>query len=460
VYLDTSWDRFDPLKHYSAVLPLQGRVVLDSDAFEQAAIIRYYLRAAIADIVGPATAANVGFQITWAQEGSTSDLAVAPGRIYVGGILAEAAPGVTYLTQPDGHLDPSVTADQLPANGSYVVYLRVWERSVTAIQDPDIREVALGIHGPDTAGRAQVVWQVVYWNAEKGDPQSALQEWQQWQEGLAASVGTLKARAKQPADAETDICSVSPQAQYRGLENQNYRLEIFRGGVAQASGTQAGTGQTAVQPAQYVWSRDAGSTAYPIESLAGAEVTVSTLGRDLVSSLEIEDWVEIADDASASRVADERPPAYSRTLFQVTEIDAVNRVVTLNADPTASIGTTGTDPTLHPLLRRWDSAGMTAVTEGQWLDVESGVQVLFAGLQQGVAQEGGSARYRPGDYWLIPARTVLADVIWPQDNSGPQALPPLGVTYHYAPLAFVPEGGAPHDLRSTFRSIAAPPTFA
>jgi hypothetical protein len=491
VYLDTSWDRFNPAKHYSAVLPLQGRVVLDSDAFEQAAISRYYLRAAMADIVGPAAAASGGFQISWAQEGSTSDLAVAPGRIYVGGILAEAAQGVTYLTQPDGYLDPSVPADRLPAAGPYVVYLRVWERSVTAIQDQDIREVALGIHGPDTAGRAQVVWQVVYWQPSDSegqggdDPQGALQGWQRWQAGLGASAGTLKARAKQPADAETDICSVSPQAQYRGRENQNYRVEIFRAGTAQPGTVQSGTvqsgtvqsgtvqsgtvqsgtvqsggSQPADQVAQYVWSRDAGSTAFPVESLAGSEVTVSTLGRDLVSSLEIEDWVEIADDASASRVADERPPAHPRTLFQVTAIDAVNRVVTLSADPTASIGTTGTDPTLHPLLRRWDSAGMTAVTEGQWLNLESGVQVLFAGLKPDVPQDEGPASYRSGDYWLIPARTVLADVIWSQDDSGPRALPPLGVAYHYAPLAFVPDSGAPRDLRSTFNPIALPPTFA
>ena len=461
MYLDISWDRFDPAKHYSAVLPLQGRVVLDSDAFEQTAIIRYYLRAAIADIVGPAAAADGGFQISWLQDGGTTDLAVAPGRIYVGGILAEAAPGVTYLTQPDGYLDPSVSADQLPDNGPYVVYLRVFERSVTAIQDPNIREVALGIHGPDTAGRAQVVWQVAYWqpdSEEKGgnDPQGALREWQQWQAELAASAGTLQARARQPADAETDICSVSPQAQYRGRENQNYLLEIFRGGTAQPSGTQA-----AGQVAQYVWSRDAGSTEFAIQALAGAEVTVSTLGRNLVSSLEIEDYVEIADDASASRVADDRPPAYPRTLFQVTAINAVNRIVTLSADPTATIGTTGTNPTLHPLLRRWDSAGMTPVTEGTWLDLESGVQVLFAGLRQtSSAQGGGSVTYRAGDNWLVPARTVLANVVWPQDSSGPQALPPLGVAYHYAPLAFVPDGGGvPRDLRSTFTPIAAGPTF-
>jgi hypothetical protein len=170
---------------------------------------------------------------------------------------------------------------------------------------------------------------------------------------------------------------------------------------------------------------------FAIESLAGAEVTVASLGRDVPSGLEIGDWVEITDDASASRVADERPAGQPRALFQVTAIDTLDLIVTLNADPSAQIGTTGTDPALHPLLRRWDSDGMAAVTETTWQNLEDGVQVKFPGVQ------GGTARYRTGDYWLIPARTVLADVIWPQDSAGPKALPPSGVAYHYAPLAFV-----------------------
>ena len=42
--------------------------------------------------------------------------------------------------------------------GNYAVYLDVWERHVTYLDDDRIREVALG--GPDTATRAKVVWQV------------------------------------------------------------------------------------------------------------------------------------------------------------------------------------------------------------------------------------------------------------------------------------------------------------
>ena len=40
----------------------------------------------------------------------------------------------------------------------YVVYLDVWERHITALEDDSIREKALG--RPDTATRTQVIWQV------------------------------------------------------------------------------------------------------------------------------------------------------------------------------------------------------------------------------------------------------------------------------------------------------------
>jgi hypothetical protein len=472
MYLDTSRDRFDPAKHYSAVLLQQGRVILDSDVAEQAAIWAYQVRTALADIIGPAgaPAGDPGFRITAPPAGYPPDITLSSGRAYVDGILIEAAAGpkaVTYLTQPDGYLDPE--QDGLPA-GDYVVYVRVWERSVTALQDPDIREVALGIHGPDTTGRAQVVWQVATWPvSDPGNWDAALKAWEANDKGAAANVwnlweadalnggvrggilgnlqprGRLIASASQPADAATDVCCVSPRAQYRGRENQHYRVEIFStGSAAPPAGTSpAGpAGGTAQQGpfATYAWSRNNGAEVFGIESMAGAVVTVTSLGRDIPALLEIGDWVEIADDASASRVADE-VQSRDRAVFQVKEMDALNLRVTLDRDPSTDIGTTGANPAWHPLLRRWDGVGAGGaagkgipVTEGSWLSLEDGVQVWF----QGTGDPAAPARYRNGDYWLIPARTVLGDVIWPRDSAGQlAALPPAGVTYHYAPLAFI-----------------------
>lgn len=451
MYLDLSRVRFDAAKHYSAVLLQQGRVILDSDLTEQNAILQHYLRTVVADLIGPAAspAGAPGFALS--PNGTTGDLAVSAGRMYVDGILAETGPdGTTYLTQPDGYLDPD--QDALPSAGPYVVYLRVWERSVTFCQDPDIREVALGIHGPDTTGRLQVVWQIAYWPVTdaKATQDGAMADWEQWITTLYQPAGPLRARATQPEDSATDICSVSPQAQYRGRENQNYRVEIFRSGAAAPPAASRGTAKSSGPTATYVWSREMGSVVFAIQDLAGAEVTLASLGRDLPSGLELGDWVEVVDDASASRIADDKAPGPTRALFQVMAIDAVNCVVTLDRDPaSAGIGATGTSPALHPLLRRWDAA-LADVTEGGWLDLEAGVQIQFPGVT------GKSpAQYRSGDYWLIPARTVLGDVIWPQDDTGPQALPPAGIIYHYAPLAYVAPGTTePTVVRKTFDPAA------
>ena len=76
--------------------------------------------------------------------------------------------------------------------------------------------------------------------------------------------------------------------------------------------------------------------------------------------------------------------------------------------------------------------GTITITEGQgqagWIALEHGVEVQFS----------PGATYRPGDYWLIPAR--IGDqgrLLWPGDRDGSRALPPLGSNHGYAPLATV-----------------------
>src|ERR1700730_17119646 len=179
---DYSRDTFDPIKHFSRVLMQQGRVQLDADWNEQASIFLHYLRTLAVDLIGlhGGPADNLGFEITpqnQTEPPKIRDLTVGPGRYYVDGILCEkeeadpntlkikviegekrSKPSGGYFNQPDYPLDPEKnSADRLP-DGALFVYLDVWERDITYIEDDSIREVALG--GPDTAGRAKTVWQV------------------------------------------------------------------------------------------------------------------------------------------------------------------------------------------------------------------------------------------------------------------------------------------------------------
>ena len=157
---DFTRDTFDPRNNYTSVLMQQGRVQVDADWNEQAAIARHQLRTFIADIVGPHGGPRAdgdgGFKIAVTADG---ELVVGPGRYYVGGLMCENDAAVNYTTQPGYPFDGEPTPDQLHAPGEFLLYLDVWERHVSSFERPD-REVALD--GPDTATRAQLVWQVWY----------------------------------------------------------------------------------------------------------------------------------------------------------------------------------------------------------------------------------------------------------------------------------------------------------
>jgi hypothetical protein len=89
--------------------------------------------------------------------------------------LVAAAPALTppvvlqlvrsYVDQPDLPL-PEFTTAATPTtpsmltldDGTYLAYIDVWSRGITAVEAPGIVEPALG--GPDTATRARTVWQV------------------------------------------------------------------------------------------------------------------------------------------------------------------------------------------------------------------------------------------------------------------------------------------------------------
>src|SRR6266571_3166052 len=151
---------FDPTKHYSRVLMQQGRVQLDADWNEQAAILLHYLQALTADLIGPFGGPDsdmLGFALFNALP--NTDFMIGGGRYYVDGLLCESEGDVSYFKQRDYQDDyfSSSRRTKLPG-GRYLAYLDVWEHHVTPLEDGHMREVALG--GPDTATRARVVRQV------------------------------------------------------------------------------------------------------------------------------------------------------------------------------------------------------------------------------------------------------------------------------------------------------------
>jgi uncharacterized protein DUF6519/type VI secretion system (T6SS) baseplate-like injector VgrG len=408
---DFSRDTFDPLKHFSRVLLQQGRVAVDADWNEQADITAHRAETEARDVIGLSGAPkhNSGFKIS---NGSAGDFTIGAGRFYVDGILCQNDQEVAFTDQSDL---PGTTS--IKDSGSYLVYLDVWQRHLTALDDAEIREVSLG--GPDTATRAKIVWQVkILRLGDVGTAVTCTDNLASWNELITPSTGRLSARAR--PDGESDRRSIeSPGAGFTGLENQLYRVEIHAAG-------ELGGSRSAPT---FKWSRDNGSIVAAIQSIGNGKIKLATECRDTALELGPGQWIEITDDRHDLL-------AFPGTLARIRKVeDLLLTVDTGNVIPPGALS--DVDLALHAKVRRWDSPGLTDVSvpagNNHFLPLEDGVEVKF---------ENGT--YRTGDYWMIPARTVTGKVEWPQDT----ALPPKpvlrlphGIVHHFCRLAIIEVSG-------------------
>ncbi len=454
---DFTRQTFNPEKHYSGVRMQQGRVQLDADWNEQVDITAHRDRVTTGDVVGASgvpvlpDGSSSGFKIVLPGISETTEsFTIREGHIYVDGILCEndSSSGYDFSSQP--HYTPP----EAPEEGLNVVYLDVWERTVTAAEDASIREVALG--GPDTAARTQTVWQVKLLPISPTNATGAIcsTTFPEWDSLVAASTGALKARTATLAEGEsTDPCIVPASAGYRGLENQLYRVEIHS--VIEAVIT-------------YKWSRDNGTFLYPVQAIPEAEsdtatVVLADLGKDENSTLNVNDWVELQ-----SRTRELH--GFPGSLAKVTAIDTVDRRITLQAAAgQTSLTAYDVDATEFVSVRRWDFTGSepptTSLSVGEdpdWIAIEDGVEVLF---QTGPDGAYTSATYHTGDYWTIPARIATQDIEWPTISGAPVAVAPHGVRHHYTRLGLLNqtesgwERASLKDCRRTFLSLSDIPTL-
>lgn len=443
---DFSRSGIEHLKGYSGVLMQQGRVLLDADWNEQVAIVRHAIEIRTRDLLGLSgtpegeDAPEGGFKISV----SGGKLVVGTGHFYVDGLLCEN-------TKP-APIVPSLGSQEDRATGptTALVYLDIWEDHVTALENPQLRDPALG--GVDTATRTQTLWQVALLPlaALSGKPPAADNQPDThappgWKSFLAecARSACMSARIK---DSDG------------GLANQLYRVEIH-----------------SVKPARFKWSRENGAIAFPIDliELAATDQSGSAILNVRLLQLERDpraitagDMVEIEDALSGVGKA-------PTLLALVTEVDmqpgvgdhigqmvaylklraVASQAISLSARLSGN-GDAGLKPDLHPVLRRWDrsegSSGqeqlatampsLTVIEADRDYPIEHGLTVSFGEIED----------LRPGDYWQLTTRTDQVVSSWPSRL-------PDGPAHHYAPLALIGRTATGwqvlKDLRRCFPSV-------
>lgn len=444
---------FNSLRDYLGVLMQQGRVLLDADFNELVEMLDRRFRAETIDIIGHCKVPREtphGFRI----QISGSTITIGRGRLYADGLLAEnhgtgerefdrvlaeerGTMPVAYADQP--YLPGAATLAPLPSRGGpHLVYLDVWQREVTHVEEPTLVEKAVGV---DTATRLQTVWQVrVLADVPQGTtcatPDAQIPR---WPEIIRPSAGRL---TTSPVGVATDLdpCPVPAAGGFRGIENRLYRVEIHQGGpLSQAS---------------FKWSRDNASIATRVTGISASRdvLTVARTGRDAALRFSPGDWIEVTDDHHELYGT----PGIMR---KVLIVDDVAQTVTLTTALPAGEFHLTNPASRHTRIRRWDqkgqvldaannvvadvdaSGGVIPIPAGGSVVLEDGVQVTFS-----VSVAGGE--FRSGDYWVFAARTADASL-----EILSQA-PPRGIHHHYCRLALVTFPNTVVDCRTFW-----PPEF-
>lgn len=374
--------------------------------------------------------------------------AAGAGRFYGDGRAATRESNGTYFTQADlPQADPAALAP-VAAGRRRIDWaiLDVWERPVSYVERPELREIAL--EGPDTCTRTQLVAQV---RLLQGVDVPYAQEAQPPADAFAAlpriggGVLTTKDKPAAVLDACADPCEPAIAGTYVGEENRLFRVEIHAAGDIGAAADPA--------TAWFKWSRDnAGDVSALIGDALAGDLSALVEKPEIFS---VGDLVEIADDlVELVTGAYEDRAAHARhrrgELRRIVTVNLQTRRVSWE-DPTvvdpAEIPFHAALPqpmrlARHAKLTRWDGWG--ACTPGDVV------------LADGVVVEFGGAGLCAGDFWLFTTRTV--------DQSVERLIeaPPRGLRHDFYALAAIhrsrdvapaPEVVFCADLRPRFAAL-------
>jgi hypothetical protein len=455
---DISRFLFQPTKHYSTAHMQQGRVIVDSDWNERADIEAEDLRASLLDIVCSKGSPNDGMKITdvaefddlvlpMGGEFNTITFNVGAGSYYIGGLRFVVDDGVTFLNQKDW-LQLDSNDSQLPeqlTEGTRidVVYVYAWEQPVTAVEDSELREVALG--GRDTSTRVKRMRRFVVKtgvSSAEADPAFEAVKTELTATGAIYDAATCELQSGArlvvdfvDLDEEEDLCADPTTSGYIAAENQAIRVELRADG-------------------KWVWGFDNASKLYRVQAGDFDEMSLTTPLTFLT---------EPADLASIPRAGQVvellQWGALLPNLEKVAEQQGKLTKVTTTYDPTTKtmviagpveeawidwmndhpLYRNPSDPPeeqMYLYLRVWDRGA--ELVDGVTTFVEYDVENAFMNLgTTGLAVKfpEGETVGIPGDYWIIAARPSTPERVVPWDLTTADGVPPHGPRRFYAPLA-------------------------
>jgi hypothetical protein len=462
--IDLSRHATDFRKNYTGVRMQQGRVLTDDDFNEQTRLDAEDTRRTRIDVIGPVGSPDDGFLITspaFYAFGTT--FTIKAGSFYLGGQRLTLDADEVYHLQKDWLQQGAAAGDRPATPGGQrfdLAYLETWQQPVSAIEDSELLEVALG--GPDTSTRIRNLRRVrVLPGVANGDCNDA---WAALLTSLA-SQGTLNkefelvpdARLRVEPDGTTgtaDLCSPPVPGGYLGAENQAIRVQI-------------------VGPGECTWGFDNAAPLYRVQlgvdTLAQRRrITMLTLPKDQAhwplanQTVELIPWSALL--ANGQKISELRGHLAKVTTSYNPDDNFFDIDVAPSNDFSGQLfgetwkqrtGVNGDATTLDDegeffYLRVWNRGSDTATparitipANGVVTLAHTGLRVRFSGTQ-----------LRTDDFWIIAARPDAPNTFVPWELTTNRR--PHGVRRWIAPLAVIrwPGGTTPgtvvNDCRETF----------
>jgi hypothetical protein len=439
---DLSRHLLQPEKRYSSARMQQGRVILDSDVNEAELLDDEGQRLIVKDVVGPHGSSTPGFAIGEVLS-DVYDFEILSGSYFLGGLRHEIADvegqPQRFLAQTDWLQSSrsNVTLPELPEEARHdLVYLVGWEQTVSAVEDLELVEHALG--GRDTTVRVRRMSRVRVLPGSAADCSVAFTD------GLvgtlitgghafdtnnnelrSAARLTVSLAAVVPSD---DLCNPPGTLGYSATENQAIRVQL-------------------ITPDRFLWAYDNASPLYRVlvthtEGTATIEFLTPPQEQGMFpltgQVVEILPWGAVL--ANGEHIAD-HPIApgvgggvYGRVL---ATYNPVTKTLTANITDTTTFDAMLAwfdGPPVIPVeqrcffLRVWN--GDEAPEEGYGYSIAASVALPGTGLSVAFNQAG-----IVGDYWILAARPATPALVVPWDLLSGAA--PHGPRRFYCPLGML-----------------------
>jgi hypothetical protein len=461
---DISRHSWRPKQNFTGVVRQQGRVPLDSDETESDDIGAWMLRQTVAETICSRGSPDEGFHIAGINlANGVLDFDIAAGSFYLGGARI-VSDGDRWSDQPDWLTisdDDRAFALPLASPGAAtrrtdLIWLSAWEQTVTATEDAELLEAALG--GPDTTARRRMMWRV---NLLFGVPATCPEAFadlvaREFPEGTldgeqceVLSNVRLTVGFTQIEPLE-DLCRPNAQAGFLGARNEAFRIQV-------------------TAPGRFVWGRDNAAPLYRVQVMNdanGARRKISFLAspRDEFGwplagmTVELLRWGSLlANHEKAAEplglfltVTSGFDPGDDNSILVGGDID-----LALDAWFATPVGQAAIQPLDEDdvltffFLRVWTGGGDGAAADNP---MSPGVVAPLGdtGLTLNFSKPGLA-----GDYWIVAARPNTPTRVTPWallDNA-----PPAGPRRFIAPLALMTSTaaglGEAVDCRHHFRPL-------